>query len=222
VTRWSLSLQGRFRFRRFVGVDVFFCNLWLSHDFHYHGRLAKGRFSIWDFYYDRAKRIVPGLLGMCLSCSRPATFAGTRSPIITLVLHRLPRSSSFRISGSGKATGYSMRKATPNGSCILGAFRWNGSSIWLSGPSHGTLQVERTRRSIVRFLGLLQFCPFYCAFGFPKMIRLPYSICTQRVSAFYLLPQRAWELLRAGSSPCNSGIVSKIIPAFFLPVAFCS
>src|SRR6202040_2392619 len=49
----------------YVGVDVFFVISGYLMTTIIMGRLAKGKFSIWDFYYDRAKRIVPGLLGMC-------------------------------------------------------------------------------------------------------------------------------------------------------------
>jgi len=109
--------------------SMFFCNLWLSHDFHYHGEIGQGRFSIWDFYYDRAKRIVPGFLGMCFVLLAAGYFLLEPAPIITLVYIdcRAPLLFEFPVL---EATVISMRKATPNGSCILGAFRWNGSSIW--------------------------------------------------------------------------------------------
>jgi len=49
-----------------------------------------------------------------------------------------------------------------------------------------------------RFLGLLQFCPFYCAFGFPKMIRLHILFVPAKSVGLLLASQRAWELLAGG------------------------
>jgi Acyltransferase family len=49
----------------FVGVDIFFVISGYLMTTIITGRLAKGSFSIWEFYGDRAKRIVPGLLGLC-------------------------------------------------------------------------------------------------------------------------------------------------------------
>ena len=49
----------------YVEVDIFFVISGYLMTSIIMGSLAKGTFNIWDFYYDRAKRIIPGVLGLC-------------------------------------------------------------------------------------------------------------------------------------------------------------
>ena len=49
----------------FVGVDVFFVISGYLMTSIIMGRLSKDKFNLWAFYDDRAKRIIPGLLGVC-------------------------------------------------------------------------------------------------------------------------------------------------------------
>jgi len=127
--------------------------------------------------------------------------------------------SNFRLG----ATGYFDAQSDTKWLLHIGAFRWNGSSIWFIRSFSWDFTGSRGRDALsFRFLGLLQFCPFYCAFGFPKMIRLPYSICTAKSVGLLLASPKGVGIARGRIVALHSGIVSKNIPAFFLPVAFCS
>src|SRR5262249_17962027 len=57
--------KGNFLPFGFLGVDVFFVISGYLMTAIITGRLEKGSFSIWEFYRDRARRIIPGLVGVC-------------------------------------------------------------------------------------------------------------------------------------------------------------
>ena len=52
----------------FVGVDIFFVLSGYLMTEIIVTRINSNSFDIFQFYFDRAKRIVPGLLGLCARC----------------------------------------------------------------------------------------------------------------------------------------------------------
>jgi peptidoglycan/LPS O-acetylase OafA/YrhL len=184
----------------FVGVDVFFVISGYLMTSIIMGRLAKGRFSIWDFYYDRAKRIVPGLLGMCFVLLaagyfllEPATYHYLGSTSIAALLFF----SNFRF---WEATGYF--DAQSDTKWLL--HTWSLSVEWQFYMVYPVLlmglhRFERTRRSIVPILGFIAILSVLLCIWFSREDPIAiFNLYPQRASAFYLLPQRAWELLAGG------------------------
>ena len=184
----------------FVGVDVFFVISGYLMTSIIMGRSAKGKFSILDFYYDRAKRIVPGLLGMCFVLLaagyfllEPATYHYLGSTSIAALLFF----SNFRF---WEATGY----FDPQSDTKWLLHTWSLSVEWqfyLIYPIIITAlhKYDNMRRHIVPILWVMAFLSLLLCIWYSKedpisaFYRIP-----QRASAFYLLPQRAWELLAGG------------------------
>ena len=174
----------------FVGVDVFFVISGYLMTAIIMGRFAEGRFSIWDFYYDRAKRIVPGLLGMCFTLLvagyfvlEPTIYHYLGSTSIAAVLFY----SNFQF---WEATRY----FDPDSYTKWFLHTWSLSVEWqfyLIYPIilMGLHAAKKTRRIIVPILWSLLFLSF---------LLCVWSTTFHPASAFYLLPQRAWELLAGG------------------------
>ena len=154
----------------FVGVDVFFVISGYLMTSIIMGRLAKGKFSIWDFYYDRAKRIVPGILGMCFVLLaagyfllEPATYHYLGSTSIAALLFF----SNFRF---WEATGYF--DAQSDTKWLL--HTWSLSVEWQFYMIYpvilmGLHRFERTRRSIVPILWVSgNFVRFIVHLVFPR------------------------------------------------------
>ena len=153
-----------------------------------------------DFYYDRAKRIVPGLLGMCFVLLaagyfllEPATYHYLGSTSIAALLFF----SNFRF---WEATGY----FDPQSDTKWLLHTWSLSVEWqfyLIYPIIITAlhKYDNMRRHIVPILWVMAFLSLLLCIWYSKedpisaFYRIP-----QRASAFYLLPQRAWELLAGG------------------------
>ncbi|HUZ90934.1 MAG TPA: acyltransferase family protein, partial [Methylocella sp.] len=184
----------------FVGVDVFFVISGYLMTSIIMGRLAKEKFSIWDFYYDRAKRIVPGLLGMCFVLLaagyfllEPATYHYLGSTSIAALLFF----SNFRF---WEATGY----FDPQSDTKWLLHTWSLSVEWqfyLVYPIllMGLHNFERTRRSVVPILWFFAISSVLLCIWFSLEDPIAsFYLYPQRASAFYLLPQRAWELLAGG------------------------
>jgi peptidoglycan/LPS O-acetylase OafA/YrhL len=174
----------------YIGVDVFFVISGYLMTAIIMGRLARNRFNIWDFYYDRGKRIVPGLLGMCFVVLaagyfllEPVTYHYVGSTAISTLLFF----SNFRF---WEATGY-----FDSDSCTKWFLHtWSLSVEWqfyLAYPIilMGLYAVAKTRRFII---------PFLWSAAFLSLALCIWSTKFYPASAFYLLPQRAWELLAGG------------------------
>lgn len=174
----------------FVGVDVFFVISGYLMTAIIMGRLNKGRFDIWDFYYDRAMRIVPGLLGVCIALLavgyfvlEPITYQYLGSTASAAVLFF----SNFRF---WQATGY----FDPDAYTKWFLHTWSLSVEWqfyLAYPIilMGFYAAEQTRRHIVPILWSMAILSFALCVWSAKF---------HPAAAFYLLPQRAWELLAGG------------------------
>ena len=174
----------------FIGVDVFFVISGYLMTSIIMGRLAKNKFNIWEFYSDRAKRIVPGLMGVCFALLvagyffvEPATYHYLGSTSISALLFF----SNFRF---WQATSY----FDPQSDVKWLLHTWSLSVEWqfyLAYPLliMGLNHFEKTRARMGTFLWeaallSLLLC-LWSSIVFPS-------------SAFYMLPQRAWELLAGG------------------------
>jgi peptidoglycan/LPS O-acetylase OafA/YrhL len=174
----------------FVGVDVFFVISGYLMTTIIMGRLAKDKFSVWDFYDDRAKRIVPGLLGMCFVLLvagyvvlEPTTYHYLGSTSISALLFF----SNFRF---WEATSYFDQDS--NTKWLL--HTWSLSVEWQFYLIYPIIlmvlhKFDRTRRFIIPILWTM------AAFSVLLCI---WSTKLYPASAFYLLPQRAWEMLAGG------------------------
>jgi peptidoglycan/LPS O-acetylase OafA/YrhL len=174
----------------FVGVDVFFVISGYLMTTIIMGRLVKEKFGIWDFYYDRAKRIVPGLLGMCFVLLAAGYFLlepGTYHYLGSTSIAALLFFSNFRF---WEATGY----FDPQSDVKWLLHTWSLSVEWqfyLAYPIilMGLYKFNETRHHIILILWSMAIlsllsCVWYSVAG--------------PASAFYLLPQRAWELIAGG------------------------
>ncbi|MCI0465957.1 MAG: acyltransferase [Beijerinckiaceae bacterium] len=174
----------------FAGVDIFFVISGYLMTSIIAGRLEKGRFNIWEFYQDRAKRIVPGLLGMCFVLLaagyillEPATYHYLGSTSIAALLFF----SNFRF---WEATGY----FDPQSEVKWLLHTWSLSVEWqfyLAYPIlvMGLYRFEKTRRRIIPVLWGLALLSF---------VSCLWLSAAEPASAFYLLPPRAWELIAGG------------------------
>ncbi|MCI0599195.1 MAG: acyltransferase [Beijerinckiaceae bacterium] len=174
----------------FVGVDIFFVISGHLMTNIIMGRLAKSRFSIWEFYHDRAKRIIPGLLGMCFVLLaagyfllEPATYHYLGSTSIAALLFF----SNFRF---WETTGY----FDPQSEVKWLLHTWSLSVEWqfyLAYPIMlmGLYKFDKARRQIISILWGMAFL------SFASCVWLSVA---EPASAFYLLPPRAWELIAGG------------------------
>jgi peptidoglycan/LPS O-acetylase OafA/YrhL len=174
----------------YVGVDVFFVISGYLMTTIIMRRLAKGKFSIWDFYCDRATRIVPGLMGMCFVLLaagyfllEPVTYHYLGSTSIAALLFF----SNFRF---WEATNY----FDPQSDTKWLLHTWSLSVEWQFYLVYPIIlmalhKFEKSRRHIVPILWFMAFLSLLLCIWFSK---------AEPASAFYLLPQRAWELLAGG------------------------
>jgi peptidoglycan/LPS O-acetylase OafA/YrhL len=174
----------------FVGVDVFFVISGYLMTNIIMGRLDKAKFSIWEFYHDRAKRIVPGLLGMIFALLAAGYFLLEPSTYQYLGSTTIPSLLFFSNFRFWEATGY----FEPKSDVKWLLHTWSLSVEWQFYVAYpillmGLHKFDKTWRHIIPILwalALLSFaaCVYLSVFAPP--------------SAFYLLPPRAWELIAGG------------------------
>ncbi|MGH6836146.1 MAG: acyltransferase family protein [Methylocella sp.] len=177
----------------FVGVDVFFVVSGYLMTAIIMGGLEEGRFSIWNFYYDRAKRIVPGLMGVCFVLLaagyillEPATYYYLASTSISALLFF----SNFQF---WEATGY----FDPQNETKWLLHTWSLSVEWQFYLIYPILLValhkfSKTRSYIILILWSITLISILLCIWFSK------AESAEPATAFYLLPHRAWELLAGG------------------------
>jgi peptidoglycan/LPS O-acetylase OafA/YrhL len=184
----------------FVGVDVFFVISGYLMTSIIMERLAKGTFDIRNFYYDRAKRIVPGLLCMCVVLLgagyfllEPATYHNLASTSISALLFF----SNFQF---WEATDYFDVQSDVK--WLL--HTWSLSVEWQFYLLYPILlvtlhKIGKTRSHIIQILWTLSIASLLLCVWFSREDPIAvFYWMPQRISAFYLLPQRAWELLAGG------------------------
>lgn len=174
----------------YVGVDIFFVISGYLMTNIIVGRLQKNAFSILDFYYDRARRILPGLAGLCF-CLLAAGFVFldpvTYRYVAYTSVSALLFFSNFRFS---EAIGY----FDPQTDTKWLLHTWSLSVEWqfyLLYPILliGLYKFAATRRYLT---------PTLWGMAAASLLLCIWSTEADPASAFYLLPQRAWELLAGG------------------------
>lgn len=174
----------------FVGVDIFFAISGYLMTAIIVGRFAVGKFSLWQYYCDRAKRIVPGLLGLVFGflaagyfVLEPATYHYLGSTSIAALLFF----SNFRF---WEAAAY----FDPQSDVKWLLHTWSLSAecqFYLAYPIllMGLYKLERMRRHLELILWALALL---------SLASCVWLSVSQPATAFYLLPPRAWELIAGG------------------------
>jgi peptidoglycan/LPS O-acetylase OafA/YrhL len=182
----------------FVGVDVFFVISGYLMTSIIMGRLAKGKFSIWDFYHDRANRIVPGLMGMCFVLLavgyffvEPAAYHYLGSTSISALLYF----SNFRF---WQATGY----FDPQSDTKWLLHTWSLSVEWQFYLAH----MIKRGVTLYQFSGPWRFYRFSCASGILKQ---------SRHRLFIYFRKGHGNCSRVELLPCNSRIARRNIQIYF-------
>jgi len=174
----------------FVGVDVFFVISGYLMTAIITGRLEKNSFSIWEFYRDRARRIIPGLLGLCFGLLAGGYFV--LEPRGYQILGKAAAGallffSNFQLWDS---TGY----FDPESATKWLLHSWSLSVEWQFYLLYPLillcLHAQQTLRS--------RLAPVLWFLAVSSFLLCLWSSALFPVSAFYLLPQRAWEMLAGG------------------------
>ncbi|WP_156898140.1 acyltransferase family protein [Methylocapsa acidiphila] len=179
-----------FIFGGYVGVDIFFVISGYLMTNIIVGRLDKGSFNLFDFYYDRAKRIVPGLLGLCSFLIVIGYFF--IDPMTYNYLAYTSMSAIFFFSNIrfAEAVGY----FDPQSEVKWLLHTWSLSVEWQFYMIYPILLLALTKIGIARrYLGSI----LLALAAVSLYLSIIYSTREPAV-AFYLLPQRAWELLAGG------------------------
>jgi peptidoglycan/LPS O-acetylase OafA/YrhL len=179
----------------FAGVDIFFViSGYLMTDIIV-SRLQKDNFSVLKFYYDRAKRIVPGLLGLCFGLLVFGYFFLDPVHYNTLSYTSIAAILFYSNILFNESQGY----FAPEYHAKLLLHTWSLSVEWQFYMLYpillmGLNKFASTRRHMTAVLVAivsvsLALCIYYSAKDQP--------------TAFYLLPQRAWEMAAGGIVALN-------------------
>jgi peptidoglycan/LPS O-acetylase OafA/YrhL len=173
----------------FVGVDVFFVISGFLMTAIIFGKTRTGQFSLLKFYLDRARRIIPALACVCLSV------------LFVTAFFLLP--SEYKILGQHVATSIS----------FLSNFAYWHESGYFDTASRGKWLLHTWSLSIEWQLYIVYPIAiiFFNKVASDRVTRLAMiGICIlcfllsgivssrSQVTAFYLLPTRAWEMLAGG------------------------
>ena len=179
----------------FAGVDIFFViSGYLMTDIIV-SRLQKDNFSVLKFYYDRAKRIVPGLLGLCFGLLVFGYFFLDPVHYNTLSYTSISAILFYSNILFNESQGY----FSPEYITKMLLHTWSLSVEWQFYMLYpillmGLNKFASTRRHMTAVLVAivsvsLALCIYYSAQDQPI--------------AFYLLPQRAWEMAAGGIVALN-------------------
>ncbi len=179
----------------FAGVDIFFViSGYLMTDIIV-SRLQKDSFSVLKFYYDRAKRIVPGLLGLCFGLLVFGYFILDPIHYNTLSYTSISAILFYSNILFNESQGY----FAPEYNTKILLHTWSLSVEWQFYMIYpilllGLSKVAATKRHMTAILAAivsvsLALCIYYSAKDQP--------------TAFYLLPQRAWEMAAGGIVALN-------------------
>lgn len=174
----------------YVGVDIFFVISGYLMTNIIVGRLQKSAFSILNFYYDRTKRIVPGLVGLCFCLLLagfifldPVTYRYLAYTSVSALLFF----SNFRFA---EAIGY----FDPQTDTKWLLHTWSLSVEWQFYLIYPVILI-----ALYKFAATRRYlAPTLWAMAIVSLLLCIWSSKADPASAFYLLPQRAWELLAGG------------------------
>lgn len=176
----------------FVGVDVFF----VISGFLMTGIITSGltknsvRFSLWQFYLDRAKRLLPALAALCVVLMTFGWFYLLQGDYLNLVKHVISALGFFSNIQFLSEAGYF--DASAYDKWLL--HTWSLSVEWQFYVIFpviliSTWKISPARRSLLSVLSLLFIISLF----------LCIKISTEDKSkSFYLLQTRAWEMLAGG------------------------
>jgi len=174
----------------FAGVDIFFAISGYLMTAIIGGRLANDKFSLLQFYRERGRRIIPGLLGLCVGLLSAGYFI--LDPWTYQTLGKTGICALLFVSNFQFWDQISYFNPESANQWLLHS--WSLSVEWQFYLLYPVvllgLHAQRImRRHLVPILWLLAVSSF--------------SLCVwssqhDPASAFYLLPQRAWEMLAGG------------------------
>ncbi len=200
----------------FAGVDIFFViSGYLMTDIIV-SRLRKDSFSVLKFYYDRAKRIVPGLLGLCFGLLVIGYFILDPIHYNTLSYTSISAILFYSNILFNKSQGY----FSPEVNTKILLHTWSLSVEWQFYMIYPILLLALNRLSLTR----RHMTAFLCALVAVSLALCIYYSSHDQPVAFYLLPQRAWEMAAGGivalnfktQAPKYSGV---LLAAGFLLIA---
>jgi peptidoglycan/LPS O-acetylase OafA/YrhL len=196
----------------FTGVDIFFVISGYLMTEIISRRLADGKFSVWKFYSDRAKRIVPGLAGLCFGLLVIGWFVIDPVHYNTLSytsVSALLFYSNYLFHGT---EGY----FDPHNDSKWLLHTWSLSVEWQFYILYPILvlilhRFDATRRHLAAILGALALASLALCIWYSR---------TDQVTAFYLLPQRAWEMAVGGIVALKFGNASPRRPGLMMAAGF--
>ncbi len=174
----------------FAGVDIFFViSGYLMTDI-IAGRMERGVFSLLQFYYDRAKRIVPGLAGLCFCLLLAGYFI--LDPIHYNELSYSSVSALLFYSNVIFSQHQGYFDLNHNTKWLL--HTWSLSVEWQFYLAYPLMlmalnRFDATRRRLAVILAVAATASLVLCILLSR---------SDQLAAFYLLPQRAWEMAAGG------------------------
>ncbi|VFU10753.1 acyltransferase family protein [Methylocella tundrae] len=174
----------------FVGVDIFFViSGYLMTDIIV-GRMQNDNFNVLKFYYDRAKRIVPGLAGLCFGLLVVGYFMIDPVRYNTLSYTSVSALLFYSNILFYQSQGY----FSPSVNTQWLLHTWSLSAEWQFYLVYPLVLMALNRFSVTRR---------HLALVLITVALLSLALCislssTDEPAAFYLLPQRAWEMAAGG------------------------
>lgn len=174
----------------YVGVDIFFVvSGYLMTDIIVN-RLQSGNFRLFGFYYDRVKRIIPGLVGLCLVLVTAGFFLLDPLAYNNLGYTTISALLFFSNFFFQKAIGY----FDPQTDTKWLLHTWSLSVEWQFYLIYPIFLMVIHKFSITRrYLTQILF-----VMATASVLLCIWSSETTPAAAFYMLPQRAWEMLSGG------------------------
>ncbi len=173
----------------FLGVDIFFVISGFLMTGIIAGKLNNGSFSLWSFYIDRGRRIVPALIFLCLVLLGAGWFILTPDNYRVLGKH-VVASLAFVSNGIFWLEANYFDQASRQKWLL---HTWSLSVEWQFYLIYPILLIV-LRKLLNKTLGKI----IIAVIALISFVFCIYLSARQPTSAFYLLPTRAWEMLAGG------------------------
>ncbi|MFZ2266329.1 MAG: acyltransferase family protein [Azonexus sp.] len=189
----------------YSGVDIFFVISGFLMTGIIQQGLKQGEMSLLGFYASRARRIVPGLLGLCLFLM---IFGFVNLPVSEFrALANEVQKSVYFVSNFSLLKSGNYFDAPPSANWLL--HTWSLSVEWQFYMIYPVLLLAFWKSFGIRRLGLAVIALAFLSFGGAVFFGKAFP-----VASFYLLPTRAWELLAGALAflyPRKLGAISSTI-----------
>ncbi len=196
----------------FAGVDIFFViSGYLMTDIIV-SRLQKNSFGVLKFYYDRARRIVPGLLGLCFGLLAFGYFILDPVHYNTLSYTSISAMLFYSNILFNESQGY----FSPEYNTKMLLHTWSLSVEWQFYMIYPILLLALNKLSLTR----RHMTAFLCAIVAVSLALCIYYSSHDQPAAFYLLPQRAWEMAAGGIVALNFKTQAPKYANFLLAAGF--